>query len=129
MLKNPRVVTGCELMILGSEEYQVKASVLNVDGSAGLRGKYYDGREKFFAASIAASFVKGITEASKTRITTPFGFAVDEKSVKNKLMDGTTEAIGEASDILRDEAKTKEPIVFVNAGKRVLIYFNRRVEI
>ena len=127
--KHKRVVTACDLMIMGNDEYEVKVSILNMDGSAGLSGKYYDGKEQYYAASVAASFVKGITESSKTRIISPFGFAVDRKSTKNKLIDGTTEAIGEASDILRDEAKTQEPVVFVNAGKKVLVYFNRRMEI
>ena len=81
--KHKRVVTACDLMIMGNDEYEVKVSILNMDGSAGLSGKYYDGKEQYYAASVAASFVKGITESSKTRIISPFGFAVDRKSTKN----------------------------------------------
>jgi hypothetical protein len=45
--KNKRVLTLCDRMITPSKEVEVKVQVLNLDGSAGLRGEYNDGKDSY----------------------------------------------------------------------------------
>lgn len=127
--KFKRVQAICSKIIIKDSEYQISATLLNIDGSLGLKGDFYDGKEAYYSASIATSFIKGISEVSKITKQTSLGIPIAENLLKNKLLEGSTNALERASDLLTDEAKTKEPIVFVKSNTEILIYLNRKFEI
>jgi hypothetical protein len=131
MTKFKRVVTGCSRLITpgaSGEEYDVEISILNKDGTAGLTGEYYTGKELYVAGMIASSFARGSIELSQSRIATTGG-ELKVNSAKNRYLEGILNSADEASDLMKKEMQTSEPKVFVKAGKEVLIYFNQRFKI
>ena len=64
--------------------------------------------------------------AAQTRIAGPLG-AVRDDSIKNQLLQGAVESGRTTSEILLEEMKTAEPVVTVEAGEEVLIYFMEAV--
>lgn len=131
MTKYKRVVAGCNKIITpgaAGEEYLVETSLLNTDGTAGLTGEYYSGKELYVAGMIASSFARGSIELSQSRLATPSG-EMKLNSAKNRYLEGILNSADEASDLMKKEMQTTEPKVFISAGKEVLIYFNQRFKI
>ena len=120
--KNKRVLTLCDRMITPTKEIEVKVQVLNLDGSAGLRGEYNDGKDSYIAGAVISEFAKGVISASKSKLTLPFGIA-DEVTDRNKILEGLASSATTTTDVLLDEMKSQEPKVFIEAGKPVLIFF------
>ena len=131
MTKYKRVIAGCNRLITPGaigEEYEVETSVLNTDGTAGLTGEYYSGKELYVAGMIASSFARGSIELSQSRIAT-IGGEMKVNSAKNRYLEGILNSADEAADLMKKELQTTEPKVFIKAGKDVLVYFNQRFKI
>jgi hypothetical protein len=120
--KNKRVLTLCDRLITPTKEVEVKVQVLNLDGSAGLRGEYNDGKDSYIAGAVLSDFAKGIVTASKSKLTLPLGL-VDESTERNKILEGLANSANTTTDVLLDEMKSQEPKVFIEAGKYVLLFF------
>jgi hypothetical protein len=120
--KNKRVLTLCDRMITPTKEVEVKVQVLNLDGSAGLRGEYNDGKDSYIAGAIISDFAKGVITASKSKLILPLG-QVDESTERNKILAGLAGSASTTTDVLLDEMKSQEPKVFIEAGKPVLLFF------
>ncbi len=131
MTKYKRVIAGCNRLVTpgaAGEEYDVQTSVLNTDGTAGLTGEYFSGKELYVAGMIASSFARGSIELSQSRIAT-MGGEMKLNNAKNRYLEGILNSADEASDLMKKEMQTTEPKVFIKAGKEVLIYFNQRFKI
>ncbi len=109
--QNKRVLTLCNKMVTGDRQVSISAQVLNVDGTSGLLGVYDDGKENLIAGAIASDFAEGMLSAAS----------------KNQLMQGGIQSARTSSDILLEEMKKAEPVVTINAGETVLIYFMEAV--
>jgi hypothetical protein len=120
--KNKRVLTLCDRLITPTKEVEVKVQVLNLDGSAGLRGEYNNGKDSYIAGAVLSDFAKGIVTASKSKLTLPLGL-VDESTERNKILEGLANSANTTTDVLLDEMKSQEPKVFIEAGKYVLLFF------
>lgn len=120
--KNKRVLTVCDRMITPSKEVEVKVQVLNIDGTAGLRGEYNDGKDSYIAGAIVSEFAKGVISASKDKVVLPLG-SIDSDSEKNKVLEGLASSMSTTTDLITDSMKSQEPKVFIEAGKPVLIFF------
>ncbi len=120
--KNKRVLTVCDRMITPSKEVEVKVQVLNIDGTAGLRGEYNDGKDSYIAGAVISEFAKGVISASKDKVILPLG-SVDSNSEKNKVLEGLASSMSATTDLITDSMKSQEPKVFIEAGKPVLIFF------
>lgn len=123
--KHKRVHTVCNRLITESGEADVRAMALNIDGSAGLRGQYFEGKEAYVAGMLAANMATGILSASQERLNTSIGQMI-VPSTKNKLLEGLIQTAQTGNEILKDELKTNEPVVVIEAGKDILIYFQSR---
>ena len=131
MTKYKRVIAGCNRIITpgaAGDEYSVEVSLLNTDGTAGLTGEYYSGKELYVAGMIASSFARGSIELSQTRLATAAG-ELKVNSARNRYLEGVLNSADEASDLMKKEMQTTEPKVFISAGKEVLIFFNQRFKI
>jgi hypothetical protein len=124
--QNKRVFTLCNKMITREKEITISAQILNIDGTSGLLGEYDDAKEDLILGAVASDFSQGVLSAAQTQIATPFGGLTDNTG-KNQVMQGLIASGGTTSDILLDEMKTKEPVVVVNAGEQVLVYFMEAV--
>ena len=131
MTKLKRVISGCNRLITpgeAGEEYDVEISLLNTDGTAGITGEYYSGKELYVAGMIASAFARGSIELSQSRIATAAG-EMKVNSAKNRHLEGILNSADEGADLMKKEMQTTEPKVFVKAGKEVLVFFNQRFKI
>ncbi|MFA5582621.1 MAG: TrbI/VirB10 family protein [Bacteriovoracaceae bacterium] len=124
--QNKRVLTICNKMVTTEKEIPIQAQLLNMDGSSGLEGIYDDAKEQLITGSVLSSFAQGMLSGAQSRVGTTFG-AVRDDSVKNQILQGFIESGRTTSDLLLDEMKSTEPIVTVEAGEEVLIYFMEAV--
>lgn len=120
--KNKRVLTVCDRMITPSKEIEVKVQVLNMDGTAGLRGEYNDGKDSYIAGAIVSEFARGVISASKDKVVLPLG-SIDSETERNKVLEGLANSMSTTTDLITDSMKSQEPKVFIEAGKPVLIFF------
>lgn len=120
--KNKRVLTVCDRMITPSKEVEVKVQVLNMDGTAGLRGEYNDGKDSYIAGAIVSEFARGVISASKDKVVLPLG-SIDSDTERNKVLEGLANSMSTTTDLITDSMKSQEPKVFIEAGKPVLIFF------
>jgi hypothetical protein len=120
--KNKRVLTYCNKMITKNKEVAVSAQVLNLDGTSGLLGAYEDGKDELITAAVLSEVAAGVLSTASSKVSSPFG-SYPDSSLKNQVIGGLVSGGSSTSEILLDEMKTKEPIVTVNAGSEVLIYF------
>lgn len=129
--KYKRVVAACNRLIIPNEdkEFEVQVSLLNIDGSSGLKADfYYTGKEEFIAATIATSFAKGMIDLQAERISTPLGELTSNTS-KNRILNGALGATDEINNLMKSEMQNKEPKVYIEAGKEVLVYFHERFKL
>ena len=127
--KNKRVLAVCNKLITENDEYGVDTVLLNNDGTAGLLGKAYSGKEQYAVGAITAAALKSALDVSLDRVNTSFGTESVTTSAKNKIKSGGIGALDEIVQMSTDEYKTQEPKISIDAGKQVLIYFNRRFKI
>jgi hypothetical protein len=120
--QNKRVLTLCNKMVTTEKEISIQAQLLNTDGSSGLEGVYDDAKDKLITGAVISDFAQGMLSGAQSRIGSAFG-SVRDDSTKNQVLQGFIESGRTTSDILLDEMKTAEPIVTIEAGEEVLIYF------
>lgn len=120
--QNKRVFTLCNKMVTPEKEITIAAQILNIDGTSGLLGEYNDGKEDLIMGAVASDFSQGVLSAAQSRIVGPLG-GITDSSAKNQVFQGLIESGKTTSGILLEEMKTMQPIVTVNAGEEVLIYF------
>jgi hypothetical protein len=123
--KNKRVVTVCDKLVTDIDEFQVNVSLLNTDGTSGLVGEVYSGKEKFMVGAIGTAFLRSALEISQDRLPTYTGEMV-KSTEKNKLLGGTIGSLDQGIQIMADEMKTEEMKISINAGKEILVFFNQR---
>lgn len=123
--KNKRVVTVCDKLVTDIDEFQVNVSLLNTDGTSGLVGEVYSGKEKFMVGAIGTAFLRSALEVSQDRIPTYTGELVKSNS-KNKVLSGTIGSLDEGLQVFSEEMKTEEVKISIDAGKEILIFFNQR---
>ncbi|MGE3611453.1 MAG: TrbI/VirB10 family protein [Bacteriovoracaceae bacterium] len=124
--QNKRVLTLCNRMVTTEKEIPIQAQLLNVDGSSGLEGVYDDAKDQLIAGVVISDFAQGMLSGAQSRIGTAFG-SVRDDSTKNQVLQSFIESGRTTSDILVDEMKTAEPVVTIEAGEEVLIYFMEAV--
>ena len=127
--KNKRVLAVCNKLISESDEYEVDITLLNNDGTAGLLGKAYSGKEQYAVGAITAAALKSALDVSLERMNSTIGTESISVTGKNKIKSGGIGALDEIIQMSTDEYKTQEPKISINAGKEVLVYFNRRFKI
>lgn len=129
--KYTRVMAACNKLIIPEkdEEYEVQVGLLNLDGSSGLRAdEVYTGKEEYVAATVATAFSRGLIELKTERLAGPLG-ELTTNTAKNRLTNGLLNSLDETSNIMKDEMQSKEPKVYIKAGRSVLIYFYERFKL
>ena len=120
--KYKRVHTICMKMVSEGKERTINAQLLNLDGTAGLIGEYDSNKESLIAGSALNSFSQGILSAAGDRVQTNLG-TIDSNTLKNQVISGLITGADTTNNLIQDEINNSEPIVTINAGAEVLIYF------
>ena len=120
-----RVPAHCNLLVVDGEEYQIDVDIWDLDGAEGIIADYfYSGEEKAFLTSSFASFLQGVLDVAKDRVTTPFG-EVTRNNAKNKVLGGLVGVAGNVREKVAESGEKKLTISYVNSGKEVLVFFNQ----
>lgn len=122
LAQNKRVFCLCNKLITSNTEIPIQAQLLNLDGSSGLEGQYEDGREELIAGAVISNFSQGMLSAAKDRVSTPFG-EMQGNSPKNQILQGAINSGHTTTEILLDEMNSTVPVITIEAGTEVLIYF------
>ena len=124
-----RVLASCDLLVVDDKEFKIDIDIWGIDGAEGITADYfYSGEEKAFITSSFASFLEGVLDASKDRISTPFG-ETNRNNAKNKIMGGL---MGVASNVrakINQAGEQKITIAFINSGRKVLLFFNKTLNL
>ena len=126
--KFQRVMSACNRLVTSNdlEEFEVQVSLLNMDGSSGLKpDEVYTRKEEFVAATAAGAFAKGLIELNAERVASPFG-ELTANTKKNRIASGVVSSLDETNDLMSGEMKTKEAKAYIKAGRPVLLYFQER---
>jgi hypothetical protein len=106
--KHKRVIAACNRVITpgaGGEEYIVSTSLLNRDGSSGLKADYYySGKEEMVAGTVAAAFARGIIETAQDRVATPLGQMTPD-TVKNRYLNGVLGSTDQLTSVMQQEMR------------------------
>lgn len=120
--KHKRVQTVCNRIILPGKTLPVNVTILNDDGSAGLSGKYYDGKEGFIAGTVMMAGISGLVASKQQSVDTALG-NITSNSARNQTISAAMSMAQASTDLMKNEIESLEPIVYIEAGKKVLIYF------
>jgi hypothetical protein len=126
--RGKRVLTGCSKLVSSSDEFEINAILLNIDGTAGLTGEIFTGKEELVMGALVGGGLSAALDVSRDRVSTATG-ELATNSQRNKIITGAMGGLDEAVQIMGDEAKTKETKISIDAGKEVLIFINQRFKI
>lgn len=122
------VKTICSKLIVNGEEYSVDVSVLNMDGTSGLRGEVYTGDEEALIGTLASAYLRSSLSTAQEIISTPTGEIVKNTN-RNRVLGGTIGVLDEGIEKLDSEMKGRVVKVVIEAGTDVIIYFQQRFKI
>ena len=122
--ENRRVYVACDRLVTQHREYQgLTTSLLNLDGSNGLKGDYWSGEERYVAGVMTTSLASGVILASQDTTPTGFGQQVTN-SGKNTVINGVASSVDAATRLITEKLKKSQGVVTLKAGEEVLVYFN-----
>ena len=124
-----RVPAHCDLLVIDDQEYKIDVDIWDLDGAEGIIADYfYSGEEKAFLTSSFASFLQGVLNVAKDRISGPFG-QVTKSNAKNTLLGGLSSVAENAGKKIVQSGERKLSMSFVNSGKEVLVFFNQTLKL
>jgi hypothetical protein len=126
--RGKRVSSSCTRLISNLDEYEINASLLNLDGTAGLTGEVFTGKEEMVLGALVGGALSAALDVSRDRVSTATG-ELATNSARNKVLTGTMGGLDQGVQILSEEARTKEAKVAIQAGTEVLIFINQRFKI
>lgn len=119
-----RIYVACDRVIIGEVEYSgLITSLLNIDGSNGLRGDYWSGEERYVTGIIATSLASGVILSAGDSTQTPYGNQVVNTG-KNTVISGLASSADKAVGLMSEKLEKSSGVVTLEAGSEVLIYFN-----
>lgn len=126
--KYKKVCGTCDRLIIDGVGFDIQADLLNRDGTQCAIGKIADDKELFLTGIAISEIAQGALTVSQSSIPTVGGNII-EASAKNKIAQGLINTGSTATDLLREEFTTREPIVILPQNTNVLVQFKRRVEL
>lgn len=126
--KYKRVCGICDRLIIDGEGHDIKADLLNRDGTQCAIGNIADDKELFLTGIAVSELAQGALAISQTSIPTVGGNLI-QNTARNKITQGLINTGNEATELMKDEFRTREPIVILPQNSTVLVQFKRRVEL
>ena len=124
-----RIPARCDLLVMDDHEYQVDVDIWDIDGAEGMIADYfYAGEEKAFLTSSFASFMQGVLDVGRDRITTPFGDTTRDNA-KNKVLGGLMGVADNVQKKIADSGEKNLEIAYINSGKKILAFFNQTLNL
>ena len=118
-----RIHGNCTQIITPENTYEISATLLNRDGSAGIVGEVYTGKEEYIAGVIATSAATAILAISSESITTTSGNLLKDTS-GNKLKAASISSLDEINSLMKEEMSSKTPKVFAPKNTIALLFIH-----
>lgn len=106
----------------------IKAVVLDQAGSIDVEAQVFSSKALAVAGSLASSFIAGVAANKQTGNTNAFGFYQNQPSGKNAILGGIAQTAADQSKRLIEESTTEKPILVLDEGTPVNIYFDEEVK-
>ena len=123
-VKYKRICGECKRIVIEGVGHNIEATLNNKDGSSCAIGNLSDGKEKYLTGIMLAEGAQAALSLSQTSIPT-IGGNLLENTLKNKIGQVGINTGSAAADLMRQEYKTTEPIVTLQANSRVIIQFRK----
>jgi hypothetical protein len=120
--KYKRICGTCNRIIISGIGYDINAELQNKDGSSCVIGKLSDDKEKYLTGILISEMAQGALALSQSSIPTISGNLI-ESTAKNKIAAGLINTGSEATDLLKEEYQTSEPIVTLAPNTQVIVQF------
>jgi len=117
---NRRIYAVCDRLLDEGVEYtDLQISLLNLDGSIGLKGKYWSGDESYIAGLAISSIAKGVT-----RIESDSVGLNNSQLTRRRVLDGVDTSFDEVLNLMRQKLEKDSGVVSIKSGRKVLAYFH-----
>ena len=126
--KYKRVCGVCDRLIIDGQGHDIKADLLNRDGTQCAIGNIADDKELSLTGIAVSELAQGALAISQSSIPTVGGNLI-QNTARNKITQGLINTGNEATELMKDEFRTREPIVILPQSSTVLVQFKRRVEL
>ena len=117
------------LILRSGKSIAVSAMALDSDGASGLQAAVFSSKVWAETGALAGSFISGLASASQTQTTNALGFATTQTTGRNALLQGVAQTAADSSKRLIDEATKEKPVLVVDPGVAVTIFFNDEVRL
>ena len=97
--RGKRVLTACSKLVSNSDEFEINAILLNIDGTAGLTGEIFTGKEELVMGALIGGGLSAALDVSRDRVSTATG-ELATNSQRNKVITGAMGGLDEAVQIM-----------------------------
>ncbi|MGK5084889.1 TrbI/VirB10 family protein [Bdellovibrionota bacterium FG-1] len=116
-----------QLVARSGRTFPVKAVALDDAGALGLEAQVFSGKALALAGAMAASLVSGVAASQQTLTPTVLGFGEPKPTGRNALLQGVAQTAADQSHRFIEEATQEKPVLLVEPGALVAIYFEEEV--
>lgn len=118
-----------KIILRSGKAAQISASALDQNGALGLKADVFSGKALAVAGSMAGSFITGLAAGSQSQTTNGLGFTTVQSTGRNALLQGVAQTAADGSKRLLEEATKEKPVLIVEPGTEVSIFFNEEVRL
>ncbi len=115
------------LLLSGGKSLKITSTALDKNGAYGIEAEVFSKKALAVAGSLAGSFVSGLALGSQTEETSAFGLSRTKVTPRNALLQGLAETGASESKRLIEESTKERPILVVEAGTEVTIFFSEEL--
>lgn len=124
--KYKRICGLCNRLIINGKGQDIDAELYNRDGSPCAIGKISDDGEDYLIGVGISALAQGALSVAQGSTPTAYGNVI-QNTAKNQLSKGMQNVGSEATELFKEEYKTREPIVTLKRNSPVAVLFNKEV--
>ena len=106
---------------------KIKGMALDDTGGYGLKAQVFSSKAIMIAGAMASSFISGYTASQQTQQTTAFGFTQTQPTGRNAALQGVSQTAADQSKRLIEDSTKEKPVLVVEPGTTVSLYFDEEV--
>jgi hypothetical protein len=120
-------ITLSKLILSSGKSVSINAQALDNQGAQGLKAEVISHKALAVAGAMGSSFVSGLAAASQTQRTNAFGFTETQPTGRNAILQGLAQTAADQSKWLIDEATKEKPILILEPGTDVSVFFDEEI--
>ncbi len=121
------LVTFHSVMFRSGKNMKVTAIAQDDSGADGLKAQVFSSKALMVAGAMAGSFISGYVASQQTQSSNAFGFTQTPTTGRNAILQGVAGAAADQSKKLIDDSTKEKPVLVVERGTLVSVYFDEEV--